>query len=262
MRPTQPRTPSHDFDDLPPDLAFDAPPGDFVGESSPYTGVDVLPDALTEAFQDPRARSKKPGRKPPLDLNTPSVRESPAARSARPASVCLSCGASPPEGGDCAHDEVAHLTDAPEALLAVVRKLQAAVAELHAQERALRRLVAAEVASGRGDLQIPVRAAPVEREITACAHCGNRPVVTRAARRKAMLEAQATFFFAAPPPPVEAPAPEAPAPVEDAAAPADAAPAADAAQEPPRRKRGRPRKNAEVTPAEAATPAVEAPAAV
>lgn len=257
MRPTQPRTPTHDFDDLPPDLAFDAPPGDFVGDSSPYTGVDVLPDALNEAFQDPRARSKKPGRKPPLDLIAPSPRETSVARSARPASVCLSCGASPPEGGDCPHDEVAHLTDAPEALLAVVRKLQAAVAELHAQERALRRLVAAEVSSGRGDLQIPTRVAPVEREITACAHCGNRPVVTRAARRKAMLEAQATFFFAAPPPPVEGPPPEPAASVEEAAAPS-----AEAAQESPKRKRGRPRKSAEPALEEPVALPVEAPAEV
>ncbi len=254
MRPTQPRPPSHDFDDLPPDLAFDAPPGDFVAESSPYTGVDVLPDALAEAFQDARSRSRKTGRKPPLDLIAPSPREPVVARASKPASVCLSCGASPPEGGDCPHDEVAHLTDAPDALLAVVRKLQAAVAERHAQERALRRLVAVEVSSGRGDLQVPVRAAPVEREVSACVRCGHRPAATRAARRKAMLEAQSTFFFAAPPP-VEAPV-TAPS-TELCAEPA--APVAEAAPEAPRPRRGRPRKTPEQASPETPPPPAEAP---
>lgn len=263
MRPTQPQRPSsHDFDDLPSDLSFDAPPSDFVSEVSPYTGVDVFPDALPEAFQEGRSRSKKPGRKPPLDLIAPAPREAPPKREAVPTSVCLSCGASPPDGGDCPHDEIARLDDASEAVLATVKRLQSAVAERHAQERALRRLISVEVSAGRGDIETPNRplvAPPLERESIACSHCGHRPVVSRAARRKALLEAQETFFFAAPPPPAEPPEAPSPTPVEEPLA--EAAPLdTEAPAEAPKRKRGRPRKQLENTPSEAAVAPVEAPA--
>jgi hypothetical protein len=252
MRPTPPRTGSHDFDDLPSDLSFDAPPSDFVGEASPYNGVDVLPEAHGEAFQDPRARGRKPGRKPPLDLVAP-VRREVSARAAVPTSVCLACGASPPDGGDCPHDEVAHLTDAPDVLLVTLRRLQAAVAERHAQERALRRLVAAEVSAGRGDIDVPTRAltsVSTEPESATCTRCGHRPTQTRAARRKALLEAQSTFFFAVPPPPE----PTVETPVE-ATVEAPVEGAQTVAEAPPPRKRGRPRKADAALPA--AAPIVE-----
>ncbi len=263
MRPTQPQRPSsHDFDDLPSDLSFDAPPTDFVAEVSPYTGVDVLPDALQEAFQDGRGRPRKPGRKPPLDLTVPLPRDTAPKREAVPTTVCLSCGASPPEGGDCPHDEIARLDDASEAVLATVRRLQSAVAERHAQERALRRLISVEVSAGRGDIDTPNRplpAAPVEREAAACSHCGHRPIATRAARRKALLEAQESFFFAAPPPPAESTEKPLPQPAE---ARLEAAPdtGGEAPAEAPKRKRGRPRKQLENGPADVASAPVEAAA--
>jgi hypothetical protein len=263
MRPLTPsRSASPHYDDIPQDLAFDVPAsGDYASDAPSLAGVDVFPDSavdtLPEAHREGAGRAKKSPKTRPYFMAEPSA-PAVVARPEGPASVCLACGASPPEGGECPHDEVAHLADAPPALMAVVRKLQAAVQERYAQERALRRLVAAEVSSGRGDLETPNRVAhaashPVEREAP-CAQCGHRPVLSRAARRKALREAQACFAFATPPVPPER-VPEAPhAPAEEAV---------EAAPEKLPAKRGRPRKAAPQAPAAeaAATPSGDAPVA-
>ncbi len=270
MRPLTPsRSASPHYDDLPQDLAFDVPAsGDYASDAPSLAGVDVFPDttvdALPEVHREGPGRGKKSPKTRPYFMAEPAA-PAVVARSEGPASVCLACGASPPEGGDCPHDEVAHLADAPPALMAVVRKLQAAVQERYAQECALRRLVAAEVTAGRGDLEMPNRVAhsaahPVEREAP-CAQCGHRPVLSRAARRKALLEAQACFAFATPPPPPEAPA-EAPRPPADEASEPAAAALVEGAPEKPRAKRGRPRKTVPEALVEATVaPADEAPVA-
>lgn len=186
------------------DLIFDAP-SSYVGvDATPDISFDAVPDVpfdvVPDGASDARPRGKGRARAR-LDEPLAPPRAAPPPEVTQALSVCLACGASPPAGGDCPHDEVAHLTAAGSALTATARKLVAAVAERHAQERALRRLVALEVSAGRGDIDAPKPAltvAPLAAgETGPCARCGHKPgATTRAARRKAAAEAQGAFAFA------------------------------------------------------------------
>lgn len=188
------------------DLVYDAP-SSYVGvDATPDMSFDAVPDVpfdvVPEVTADARGRGKGRAR---ARLDEPAAaprRPPPPPEVTETMSVCLACGASPPEGGDCKHVEVAHLTAAGSALTGAARKLAAAVAERHAQERALRRLVGLEVAMGRGDIDAPkptLAATPLAAgETGPCARCGHKPATSsRAARKKAAAEAQGAFTFAA-----------------------------------------------------------------
>ena len=102
-----------------------------------------------DARRDPR-RARRRGPRPAL------TREEPRGRSGRgPLSVWLACGAATPSGDECPHEEVAHIPAPTAAVLASIKKLQAAVQERRNQERALRNAVGAEVAMGNGDIEAP-----------------------------------------------------------------------------------------------------------
>lgn len=201
MRPRTPSDATHAHDDL----AFDAPSYDQGFDPSPDLSFDTVPDVAVDVVPDvpvdvkPRAKGGR--KKPPLDL-APTPLPRPVAPPSQPLAVCLSCGASPPDGDDCPHDEVARFADASPMLVAAARKLQAAVQERQAQERALRRLVAAELGTGRGELDAkpPTLTRPavvVTSDGAACLHCGHRTGAPRAARRKSTADSQGSFAFAA-----------------------------------------------------------------
>jgi hypothetical protein len=188
------------------DLIYDAP-SSYVGvDASPDLSFDAVPDVpfdvVPDVSSDVRGRSKNKGRSR-MDEPAAPRRAPPPPEVTQAISVCLSCGASPPEGGDCPHDEVAHLAAAGSAVVATVRKLAAAVLERHTQERALRRLVALEVSGGRGEVDAPMpalSAAPLTAgEQGPCTRCGHKPTSSRASRKKAAAEAQRAFSFAAAP---------------------------------------------------------------
>jgi len=207
-----PRAPSDE-------LGFDAPPSYLAVDVAPEMSFDTVPevpfDVAPEASVDARIRAKARARARSEEPAPPPRKPNLPPESAEALSVCLACGASPPAGGDCPHDTVAHLTAAGSALVAAARKLAVAVAERHAQERALRRLVALEVSAGRGDIDAPppALAAPVATP-SPCARCGHKPpAATRAARRRAAAEAQRAFAFDGP---AEAPEDQSSAPPEAA----------------------------------------------
>ena len=83
------------------------------------------------------------------DMIDPDAEVAPRASSRNTSlTVCLSCGSSPGTHGECEHPEVADLAHAPAALRAAAQRLAQAVQEKRSLERTLRKLVAAEVASG------------------------------------------------------------------------------------------------------------------
>ena len=249
MRPTMPsRGRDAGLDDLPPDLSFDLPASDFVADVPPERGVDVYPDerfdAAWEGVSDgvrPRRSAKAPTPRA-TRLETPPA--APVEAPPQRLSLCLACGASPPVGGDCPHDEIANLAEAPAALVAAARKLQALTAELHAQSRALRRRVAAEVGAGRGDLESATRAqtspgVSVEALAAYAQQHTRQPV--RAGRRRGDDGTQSFFAFAAPPPPPEV-APHEDAPRDETSATVVTPEATTTEATAVKPKRGRPRK--------------------
>ena len=190
------------------EMIVDAPSSYLGVDASPDLSFDAVPDVpfdvVPNVSSDARGRSKSRGRAL-MDEPVAPRRAPPPPEVTQAMSVCLSCGASPPEGGDCPHDEVAHLAAAGSAVVATVRKLAAAVLERHTQERALRRLVALEVSGGRGEVDAPtpaLSAAPLTAgEQGPCTRCGHKATTSRAARKKAAAEAQKAFAFAATPAP-------------------------------------------------------------
>jgi hypothetical protein len=201
------------------------------------------------------------------DMIDPDAEVAPRA-SSRSASltVCLSCGSAPGTHGECDHPEVAELPHAPAALRAAALRLAQAVHEKRSLERALRKLVAAEVASGSATVDITPEPAPVVVQLppasVVCPRCAEASAPPRSALpaprqgRRKPVEGQGFFGFAAPPPEPD-PAPEpAPEPThvhsgssenENAARDHDASEGASA---PTPAKRGRPRKKpAPTTPA-------------
>lgn len=179
-------------DAVPVDVSFD--------EHSMYTGVDAVAEMPVDVMPDVTLDEPVIAAPPP---SSRSRAKAPAAETnAGPLAVCLACGESPPTSGECPHEEVAHIPSASAAVLAAIKKLQAAVQERRNQERALRKVVGVEVAAGNGDIEAKVRPNVLATPIT----LSSAPVA-RASRKKANHDAQAFFAFAAPPPPPE-PAPE------------------------------------------------------
>jgi hypothetical protein len=131
------------------DSVREAPASYVEVDVTPDLGFDDVPDLAFDATSEEEffTRPRETGR----PRRVPSQA---AAGEHRAMSVCLSCGQSPPERGDCPHEEIAHLTAAGGQLVATARKLAAAVAEHHAHARALRRLVGLEVAAGRGEIAV------------------------------------------------------------------------------------------------------------
>ena len=185
-------------------MDYDAPPGDGIVDAPADIGFDVVPDdavdAMPDAPVDARPRVRPGARRSAKPVEPPRPAAPPAVTpvTAGPMVVCLACGESPPSGDECPHDDVATLTDAPGAAAAVVKRLQAAVAERLAQERALRRLVAAEVTAGRADvvttrrrLEAPAPGAP----LPPCPTCGHRAGASREGRKRSRVDAQGAFAF-------------------------------------------------------------------
>ena len=170
------------------DVSFDEP--------SMYTGVDAVAEMPVDVMPDVTLDEPVIAAPPP---SSRSRAKTPAKEtSAGPISVCLACGESPPSSEECSHEEVAHIPSASAAVLAAIKKLQAAVQERRNQERALRKVVGVEVAAGNGDIEAKVRPNVLTTPITM-----PQTPATRVSRKKAKHEAQAFFAFAAPPPPPE-----------------------------------------------------------
>lgn len=199
------------------------------------------------------------------DMIDPDAEVAPRASSrATSLTVCLSCGGSPGTHGECDHPEVAELPHAPAALRAAALRLAQAVQEKRTVERTLRKLVAAEVASGSATVEIAPAPAPVVVQLppasVVCPRCAEASALPRTALpvprqgRRKPVEGQGFFGFAAPPPePDPVPAPEPTPALSSSAEPETAARDRDASEDAPAptpAKRGRPRKKpAPPTPA-------------
>lgn len=141
-----------------------------------------------------------------------------------PLSVCLMCGSSPPKGGDCPHDEVAHFEETSSELHAVIARLRAAALARKQQERALRQLVSRAVDVGHADVVTtapPPAVEPVASAPTLCSRCqepineapaalpsqATPPSVAsrRASRKRGAPVDQGSFFFLEPSPSADEP---------------------------------------------------------
>lgn len=174
-----------------------------------------------------------------------------------PLVVCLACGSAPGSRSECPHDEVARVDSASAPLRAAAERLAHAMQEKRALERALRKLISAEVSDGSATLDVTPPQPPVVVQLPpvslVCPKCSQEtPVATTTQTAQATQGAhrpkprrisadQGFFGFAAPPPEPEAlPPPEAPvAPV------VENTPEPEAQEAPARAKRGRKKKAVE-----------------
>lgn len=148
------------------------------------------------------------GYEPAADL---SFDDAPAPVGRGPMRVCLACGEAP-TGRECPHDEVASLDDASPALRGAAAQLAALAQQRRSAERALRRLIDAELMAGRASLSTAAPAQPDAPVLPAPGALATPPLdaaPSKPRRRASVVEEQGFFAFAAPPPPPEpAPAPE------------------------------------------------------